>query len=140
MPELSRRYVVMALEPRRRSTRSLDGVFVLKPWKDPAALRALVAYRDNCYPELASDLTAWIALIEQGPVVRGGVGRRNEAHVRPASGARAARAKAVARATALQVDGEGPVAGRQARPVTGPSAWRRCWPRPTGPSSSPGPA
>ena len=104
MPELNRRYVVMALGAEAPfDPHDLDGVFVLKPWKDPAALRALVAYRDNCYPELASDLAAWIALIEQGPVVRGGVGRRNEPHVRPGEAERApARAKAapVARATA----------------------------------------
>ena len=82
MPELNRRYVVMALGAEAPfDPHDVDGVFVLKPWKDPAALRALAAYRDNCYPELASDLTTWIALIEQGPVVRGGVGRRNEPHV-----------------------------------------------------------
>ena len=83
MPELKRRYVVMALGAEAPfDPGDPDGVFVLKPWKDPAALRALAAYRDNCYPELAADLAAWIALIEQGPVIRGGVGRRNEPHVR----------------------------------------------------------
>jgi len=84
MSELMRRYVVMSLateapfDPRDR-----DGVFVLKPWKDPAALRALRAYCDNCYPELRRDLAAWIDVIERGAVVRGDVGRRNEPHVRP---------------------------------------------------------
>jgi hypothetical protein len=83
MPELTRRYVVMTLatdapfDPADR-----EGVFVLKPWKDPAALRALAAYRDNCYPELARDLDAWIRAVEAGPKVRGDVGRRNEGHVR----------------------------------------------------------
>lgn len=83
MSELMRRYVVMALatdapfDPGDR-----EGVFVLKPWKDPAALRAVAAYRDNCYPELARDLDAWIRAIQAGPAVRGDVGRRNEAHVR----------------------------------------------------------
>lgn len=83
MPELTRRYVVMPLatdapfDPNDR-----DGVFVLKPWKDPAALRALAAYRDNCYPELARDLDAWIRAVEGGPKVRGDVGRRNDSHVR----------------------------------------------------------
>jgi hypothetical protein len=83
MSELTRRYVVMALataapfDPADR-----DGVFVLKPWKDPAALRALASYRDHCYPELARDLDAWIRAIQAGPTVRGDVGRRNEPHVR----------------------------------------------------------
>jgi hypothetical protein len=58
---------------------------VLKPWKDPAALRALAVYRDNCYPELSRDLDAWIRAIETGPVVRGDVGKRNESHLRPKS-------------------------------------------------------
>jgi hypothetical protein len=83
MSELTRRYVVMSLataapfDPADR-----DAVFVLKPWKDPAALRALAAYRDNCYPELARDLDAWMRVITAGPVVRGDVGRRNDAHVK----------------------------------------------------------
>jgi hypothetical protein len=83
MSELTRRYVVMALataapfDPADR-----DGVFVLKPWKDPAALRALATYRDHCYPELARDLDAWIRAIQAGPTVRGDVGRRNEPHMR----------------------------------------------------------
>jgi len=83
MSELTRRYVVMSLataapfDPADR-----DGVFVLKPWKDPAAMRALAAYRDNCYPELARDLDAWMRVIATGPAVRGDVGRRNEPHVR----------------------------------------------------------
>jgi len=71
-----------------------EGVFPLKPWKDPAALRALRAYRDNCYPELRRDLDAWIRAIEAGPAVRGDVGRRNEPHLqagaRPRSAARPA--------------------------------------------------
>jgi hypothetical protein len=103
MPELNRRYVVMALRAEAPfDPHDPDGVFVLKPWKDPAALRALAAYRDNCYPELAADLAAWIAQIEQGPVIRGDVGRRNEPHVGADEGARPeGRAKgAPARATA----------------------------------------
>jgi hypothetical protein len=89
MPELNRRYVVMALGADAPfDPQDPDGVFVLKPWKDPAALRALAAYRDNCYPELAADLTAWIAHIEQGPRVRGDVGQRNEPHVRAGDGER----------------------------------------------------
>ena len=81
MPELMRRYVVMPLASEAPfDAADPDGVFVLKPWKDPAALRALVAYRDSCYPELARDLDAWVRAIQTGPRVRGGVGRRNEAH------------------------------------------------------------
>ena len=81
MPELTRRYVVMTLATEAPfDAADVDGVFVLKPWKDPAALRALAAYRDSCYPELARDLDAWIRAIQAGPKVRGGIGLRNEAH------------------------------------------------------------
>lgn len=81
MAELTRRYVVMTLATEAPfDPGDAEGVFVLKPWKDPAALRALVAYRDSCYPELARDLDAWIRAIEAGPKVRGDVGARNEAH------------------------------------------------------------
>src|SRR3989442_7492847 len=94
MSELTRRYVVMTLataapfDPADR-----DGVFVLKPWKDPAALRALAAYRDNCYPELARDLDAWIREIHARPAAHGDVRRRHAprrraaGHERPQSGA-----------------------------------------------------
>jgi len=91
MPELTRRYVVMAMasdapfDPHEH-----DGVFVLKPWKDPAALRALITYRDNCYPELGRDLDAWIRVIQTGPTVRGDVGRRNDAHLRATGAAKPA--------------------------------------------------
>jgi hypothetical protein len=90
--ELTRRYVVMRLatdapfDPADR-----NAAFVLKPWKDPAALEALVAYRRVCYPELGRDLQAWIEMIGAGPADRGDVGARNEAH------AKAARARAVRR-------------------------------------------
>jgi hypothetical protein len=81
MPELTRRYVVMTLATDAPfDPADTDGVFVLKPWKDPAALRALVAYRDSCYPELARDLDAWIRAIQAGPKVRGGIGLKNEPH------------------------------------------------------------
>ncbi|MGH7312636.1 MAG: hypothetical protein ACREJV_05645 [Candidatus Rokuibacteriota bacterium] len=84
MAELTRRYVVMPLAtPAPFDARDPDAPFVLKPWKDPAALRALRAYRDNCYPELARDLDEWIRLVEAGPVIRGDVGRRNERHLQP---------------------------------------------------------
>ena len=82
MPELMRRYVVMALATEAPfDLADPDGAFVLKPWKDPAALRALHAYADHCYPTLARDLLAWIGAIERGPVVRGDVGRHNERHM-----------------------------------------------------------
>jgi hypothetical protein len=85
MPELTRRYVVMAMAAEAPfDPIDPDGVFVLKPWKDPAALRALAEYRDNCYPELAVELDLWIRTIETGPAVRGDVGRRNAPHVKPA--------------------------------------------------------
>lgn len=83
MAELTRRYVVMTMAAEAPfDANDPDGVFVLKPWKDPAALRALEIYRDNCYPELGRDLDAWIRVIASGPVVRGDVGRRNEPHVK----------------------------------------------------------
>jgi hypothetical protein len=106
--ELTRRYVVMALATDAPfDPRDPDGAFVLKPWKDPAALRALAAYRDNCYPELARDLDAWIRAIEAGPPTRGDVGRRNERHMasssakpgRPRPARRPSRARTSARAT-----------------------------------------
>ena len=90
MPALTRRYVVMTLATEAPfDPADADAAFPLKPWKDPAALRALRTYRDNCFPELRRDLDAWIRAIEAGPVVRGDVGRRNEAHLqRPPSPAR----------------------------------------------------
>jgi hypothetical protein len=92
MAELNRRYVVMAMATEAPfDPADPEGVFVLKPWKDPAALRALAVYRDNCYPELGRDLDAWIRAIEAGPVVRGDVGKRNESHLRPKSAGGAAR-------------------------------------------------
>jgi hypothetical protein len=82
MPELTRRYVVMAMAAEAPfDLRDPDGVFVLKPWKDPAALRALMTYRDNCYAELGRELDGWISAIATGPAIRGDVGRRNEAHL-----------------------------------------------------------
>jgi len=69
-----------------------DAAFVLKPWKDPAALWALTVYREHCYPELAQELDQWIKAIMAGPKIRGGVGSRNEltapARLKPAPKAR----------------------------------------------------
>src|SRR5262249_62226384 len=79
MAELTRRYVVMALATDAPfDPRDPDGAFVLKPWKDPAALRGLQAYRDHCYPEVARDLTGGLEVISEGTATRGDVGRRNE--------------------------------------------------------------
>ena len=92
MAELTRRYVIMAMATDGPfDARDPESAFVLRPWKDPAALHALRAYADRCYPELARDLAAWIRAIEKGPVVRGDVGRRNEAHARAATPAAQAR-------------------------------------------------
>jgi hypothetical protein len=82
MAELTRRYIVMQMATEGPfDAKDPDASFVLKPWKDPAALKALEAYRDHCYPELAAELSAWIAAIASGAAIRGGVGARNEAHL-----------------------------------------------------------
>lgn len=97
MAELTRRYIVMQMAAEGPfDIRDVDAPFVLKPWKDPAALRALEVYREHAYPELASELAAWIEAIGRGPRIRGGVGARNEAHVaaRPRPRAASARPKA----------------------------------------------
>jgi hypothetical protein len=86
MAELTRRYVVTPLATQAPfDPRDPDAPFVLKPWKDPAALRALRTYCANCYPELARDLDAWIKLVEAGPVMRGDIGRRNEPYLQGAT-------------------------------------------------------
>jgi len=101
MPELTRRYIVMAMATEAPfDVHDPEAPFVLKPWKDAAALRALEAYRDHCYPELAADLSGWILAIRTGAQIRGGVGARNEAYAgarpKPRSGAPAARRPAKA--------------------------------------------
>jgi hypothetical protein len=79
MAELTRRYIVMQMAAEGPfDLRDVDAPFVLKPWKDPAALRALETYRDHCYAELARELDQWIAAIAAGPRLRGDVGTRNE--------------------------------------------------------------
>ena len=98
MAELTKRYVVMSLATEAPfDLRDPDGPFVLKPWKDPAALRALETYRDTCYPELARELDAWVRAIKAGPTLRGGVGKRNEPHVKSARAAEPAKPKPQAR-------------------------------------------
>ena len=84
MPELTRRYIVMAMATEAPfDVHDPEAPFVLKPWKDPAALRALEAYRDHCYPELAADLGGWIRAIRSGARIRGGVGAQNDAYAAP---------------------------------------------------------
>ena len=91
MPEMTKRYIVMTMATEAPfDFADTDGVFVLKPWKDPAALRALEAYRDHCYPELAGDLTGWIQAVRTGARIRGGVGARNDAYAAPGPKARRA--------------------------------------------------
>jgi hypothetical protein len=114
MPELTRRYIVMTMSAEGPlDLEDADAPFVLKPWKDPAALEALEAYRAHCYPELAAELGQWIAAIRQGPTVRGGVGRRNAEHL--ASSARRVPARAPRRAR--RTTGRRPkTSARRARP------------------------
>lgn len=79
MAELTRRYIVMQMAAEGPfDIADPDAPFVLKPWKDPAALHALIVYRQHCYPELAMELDEWIKAISSGPKIRGGVGSRNE--------------------------------------------------------------
>jgi len=79
MAELTRRYIVMQMAAEGPfDIADPDAPFVLKPWKDPAALQALIAYREHCYAELAQELDQWITSIVAGPKIRGGVGSRNE--------------------------------------------------------------
>ncbi|HEV8441654.1 MAG TPA: hypothetical protein VGT40_26505 [Methylomirabilota bacterium] len=115
MPELTRRYIVMAMATEGPFDRKdVEAAFVLKPWKDPAALRALEAYRAHCYPELAEELDDWIKTIASGPAVRGGVGERNERHL--AATAKAAPAKASQRPKAkLKVAERKPAKKRRKR-------------------------
>jgi len=93
MAELTRRYIVMQMAAEGPfDLKDPDAPFVLKPWKDPAALQALLVYREHCYPELAQELDQWIGAIVAGPRIRGGVGSRNEltapARRKPAAKAR----------------------------------------------------
>jgi len=79
MAELTRRYIVMQMAAEGPfDFTDPEAPFVLKPWKDPAALQALIVYREHCYPELAQELDQWITAIAAGPRIRGGVGSRNE--------------------------------------------------------------
>ena len=99
MAELTRRYVVMAMAVEGPfDTTDPDAPFVLKPWKDPAALHALEAYASRCYPELAREIEAWIRVVRSGPKRRGGIGTRNEPYAGGAAGGhRPARPKAASK-------------------------------------------
>lgn len=93
MAELTRRYIVMQMAAEGPfDIADPEAPFVLKPWKDPAALQALIAYREHCYAELAQELDQWVRAIMAGPKIRGGVGSRNEltapARSKPAAAAK----------------------------------------------------
>jgi hypothetical protein len=89
MAELTRRYIVMPMGAEGPfDPTDPNAPFVLKPWKDPAALLALEAYRGACYPELAAELSVWIRTIRSGAVSPGSVGARNAAHLASRAAAR----------------------------------------------------
>ena len=99
MAELTRRYIVMPMGTEGPfDPTDPEAPFVLKPWKDPAALLALEAYRAACYPELAVELAGWIRTIRSGAVPPGSVGARNAAHLAARAGAARPRPKAKAKA------------------------------------------
>jgi hypothetical protein len=99
MAELTRRYVVMAMAAEGPfDTADPEAPFVLKPWKDPAALHALEAYASRCYPELAREIEAWIRVIRSGPKRRGGIGTRNEPYAETAAARKPTRPKARSKA------------------------------------------
>lgn len=101
MAELTRRYIVMPMGTEGPfDPTDPDAPFVLKPWKDPAALLALEAYRAACYPELAGELAGWIRTIRAGAVPPGSVGARNAAHLAARVGAAKARPKPKVRSKA----------------------------------------
>ena len=107
MVELTRRYIVMQMAAEGPfDIADPDAPFVLKPWKDPAALQALIAYREHCYPELAQELDLWINAIDAGPKIRGGVGSRNEL-MAPTRAKPAAKAKPKAKAPKVKATGRG---------------------------------
>ena len=111
MPELTRRYIVMAMATEAPfDVHDPEAPFVLKPWKGPAALRALEVYRDHCYPELAGDLSGWIQAIRTGARIRGGVGARNDpfAGARPKARGGATAARRPAKASKKKVAKKAP--------------------------------
>ena len=103
MAELTRRYVVMAMAAEGPfDTSDPEAPFVLKPWKDPAALHALEAYASRCYPDLAREIEAWIRVIRSGPKRRGGIGTRNEPYAQRAVARKPAGPKAGSKARATK--------------------------------------
>ena len=107
MVELTRRYIVMQMAAEGPfDITDPDAPFVLKPWKAPAALQALIVYREHCYPELAQELDHWIQAIAGGPKIRGGIGSRNELTAL-ASRKTAARPKPQAKATKGKTEARG---------------------------------
>ncbi len=58
-------------------TQDVDSPFVLKPRKDPAAMKALECYADFCELELSKQIKRWIQLIKKAPKVVGTQGKRN---------------------------------------------------------------
>jgi hypothetical protein len=116
MPELSRRYIVMTMATEGPfDLKDPEAPFVLKPWKDPAAVRALEAYREHCYAELAEELGEWLKVIESGPVIRGGVGTRNERHMSERAQARPKQRPTPRRRARAKLKAAGREVGRKKR-------------------------
>ena len=108
MVELTRRYIVMQMAAEGPfDITDPEAPFVLKPWKDPAALQALIVYREHCYPELGQELDQWIQAIAAGPKIRGGIGSRNEL-TSLARGKTATRSKPQARIPKVKAKARGP--------------------------------
>src|SRR5438876_7672416 len=76
MPELTRRYLVMTMATDGPfDMNDPETPFVLKPWKDPASLRARATYREHRYRELAEEVGGWTkegwgALMSEGQIGR----------------------------------------------------------------------
>jgi len=78
MAELTRRYIVMQMATEGPfDIRDADAPFVLKPWKDPAALQPFGPIAITATKTLPGPRPVDRA-IEMGPQVRGGVGSRND--------------------------------------------------------------
>jgi len=62
--------------------KDIDSPFVLIPRKDPAAMKALECYAENCEPELGKEIKRWIELIKKAPKILGTQGKRNQPFVK----------------------------------------------------------